>query len=120
MAKDTKNPRMSEIRKVVSYYVGGGRDVHFVLESELELMLDAIQKLHFSPGINPHNGQKTAMIFAIEVEAYVPDISHPYWWSCPSLNEDKNGATVLQFVSVKRLEFNYTPSEVTEGPTTTG
>lgn len=62
-----------------------------VHESQVEMFCEAILQLHYNPGINPHNREKTSEVITINVMRMEP--SGPYWWTGPSL-EGSDGATL--------------------------
>jgi len=56
---------------------------HLMHKDYVDEFKKASIKLHYSPGVNPHNGNKTAKIDRIEVRALEPQ--KPYWWARESL-----------------------------------
>ena len=87
-----------DLRKVILYFCGGGCSEHIVKTTDLAKFIEASQRLHYEPGINPHNGKVTARLSCIEVSKLVS--GGPYWWSTPSLKEngDPDGVEVFFWV----------------------
>jgi hypothetical protein len=70
--------------------------VHYMHESQVETFIAATVALHHSPGINPHNGIKTASLWEIKVCELGEQVS--YWWCDPTLmkNHSAQGAQINQ------------------------
>lgn len=82
---------------LVKLYMEGGPTAHIVAESDLYTLLTATLELHFEPGVNPHNHNKTSEIQFITAQVLRPQ--GPYWWSTPGLqdNEDPHGAVIFDW-----------------------
>jgi hypothetical protein len=96
---------ISQLRlvKVIFYHVDkhgtsipGDGNVHYMHESQVETFISATVALHHEPGINPHNGAKTASLWEIKVCGLDDDKS--YWWCDPTLksNNSAQGAKINQ------------------------
>lgn len=68
---------------------------YVVHKDEVDKIVEAQKRLHYSPGINPHNGNKTAEALSIDVCEFTA--TGPFWWSTPDLqnNKDSAGAIVM-------------------------
>lgn len=95
MTHPTTDPRLSEIRKVELAFHGTSPSSYLVLESEVERFVEACKRLHYKPGVNPHNGAQTAKLWKISVGPL--EFNGPYWWTVPSLarNDDPDGARII-------------------------
>lgn len=90
------NPTISELVMVVVHYKDGNHpDTKIVPKVDVEKFIEATKKLHHSPGINPHSKLKTAR--ATHIFVYGMEVSGPFWWSTPDLqqNYDPNGARII-------------------------
>lgn len=75
----------SDLRVVSMDWVDGAPTEHIVLASELTMFVEACKRLHFSPGVNPANGNETARIWRLRVSDLM---AHgPYWWAQPGLGD---------------------------------
>ena len=90
---DPKDYPISQLRivKVWFRHEDGGRRsdpaIHYMHQDEIDIFLEALVALHYSPGINPYNGGKTATLW--EVRACVLEqATRSYWWSSPTLSSD--------------------------------
>lgn len=102
--------------KVIIYFEGESR-IGLHLEQYIPLkdvgaFLEAAHRLHFRPGINPHNRKVTARLKKIEVfptTLTVADcnVQGPFWWTTPDLrrNYDPNGALILDVKTSLREQF---------------
>lgn len=82
--------------RFVHIYLGAEmtHSMRIVHQSQVETLLEAMLKLHFEPGINPHNGKKAAEL--MEVRVAEPQIGEPLWWTSPSLgSKDPAGARIV-------------------------
>ena len=70
---------------------------YIVAETQLATFMAALLKLHYEPGVNPHNGGKAAE--ALCITAAKLQTSGPYWRSVPDLqnNGDPNGAIIFDW-----------------------
>lgn len=53
---------------------------------EVDLLVAALVRLHFDPGVNPHNGRPAAKLFQVRVAT--PSLNGGFWWTGPSLKDD--------------------------------
>ncbi len=75
----------ADLRVVSIDWKDGNSTEHIVIAEQLDVFLEACKRLHFRPGINPHNGVETARMWRLrvaELRAY-----GPYWWAKPGLDE---------------------------------
>lgn len=95
----TTDLRLSDIRKVEVYFVGSSPSSYLVHVDDVAKFVEATKRLHFDPGVNPHQtdkrAAKCAKIWKIEVQTL--GFKGPYWWTMPSLGvgDDRNGARIL-------------------------
>jgi hypothetical protein len=88
-----------DIKNLVSVIVNWEDDSHasiyLVPKVDLKKFVIAQVKLHFEPGVNPHNGNSTKRISSIWFSEL--ELHGPYWWSTPDLgvNYDPAGAKVI-------------------------
>lgn len=79
--------KLADIRKVEIHWVSGSPTSYLVHVDEIAKFVEATVRLHFNPGINPHQtdrkARKCARIWKIEVQKLV--FKGPYWWSTPNL-----------------------------------
>lgn len=84
---------------MVSIYFEGVRTPteHMVLGTEWQKFVYATLRLHYVPGVNPHNNVHTARASRIVIK-YLR-ASGPYWWSTPHLEKsfDPAGASILSW-----------------------
>jgi hypothetical protein len=93
--KDCGNLRVSEIRKVTLNYVKSPPSTYLIPAAEVERFIEASKRLHWRPGVNPHNGNSTARIWQITVAEL--KFQGPYWWTTLGLqtNGDPAGAHIV-------------------------
>lgn len=84
---------VADLRIVAMDWVDGAPTEHMVLESQLDLFIEACKRLHFNPGINPANGVECARIWRLRVSEL--RAHGPYWWACPSLDSGNEGAFTI-------------------------
>ena len=82
----------------------------YVLKKDLEKLLRASYKLHVNPCRNPHSGVNCVKYTAIYVYDMGKFRSGQYWWTTPSLNWDKSGATVFDFANC--IEHSFSDSDL--------
>ncbi len=94
-----------DLRQVTLVFVDGSTTSHIVHKNDVERLVSASIKLHGYPGLNPHNGNKTAKARQIYVEQALR-VTGPHWWSTPNLrdNYDRSGASVYHW-SVKTTVY---------------
>jgi hypothetical protein len=61
--------------------------------ADVPLLVEALVKLHHDPGVNPHNGNKTARL--VRVRVGTPSLGDGYWWTGPTLEDDGPRARVV-------------------------
>lgn len=102
---------ISQLRKVSLYFrqegttnYAGLPTVHFIHESQLDVLLKATLELHYQPGFNPYSGFKAATLWEVRVEEF-PGRSDTFWWTKPGLGKDKTqvGAEVLYHQTSRRV-----------------
>lgn len=86
----------SDLRVVSLDFHSGSTTEHIVLSAHVDRLVAASKRLHFRPGVNPHNGNETSRIWRIRVSEL--RANGPYWWATPNLNEngDPAGAFIIQ------------------------
>ena len=69
--------------------------MHLVPKAHLERFKEATLKLHHDPGVNPHDGGKTARLY--QMTASPLQLAGPYWWTTPDLKSHghPSGATII-------------------------
>lgn len=93
------NTRIGDFRIVIISTVGKENYMHnaeYVLhKDEVDKFVEAQKRLHHDPGVNPHNGSKTAEVISIDVCEF--GATGPFWWSTPDLqnNQDPAGAIIM-------------------------
>lgn len=73
----------ADLRVVTLDWVNGVPTEHIVIADQVDAFVEACKRLHFDPGVNPHNGGSAARIWRLrvaELRAY-----GPYWWAQPDL-----------------------------------
>lgn len=90
-------------KNVVLIFENNSRSEYIIREDELETFLKASIKLHYSPGLNPHNKKRTAILTSIKIGSLVP--TGPFWWSTANLKENNNpgGAKIWEWGKKKEL-----------------
>lgn len=88
---------ISAITKICLDFVSGHSSEYFVPEQEAAKFIEASKRLHYAPGINPHNNQPTSKIWRIRKIEMA--ITGPHWWATPELNrnEDPAGARTIEW-----------------------
>ena len=71
------------LRKVTVTFKGGRTSSYIIHKWGLRNFVKAFVRLHYSPGINPHNGVTTTPITMITVALVC--VHWPYWWTTPNL-----------------------------------
>jgi hypothetical protein len=61
--------------------------------SDVQLLVEALTRLHHDPGVNPHNGKKAAKLVRITVAT--PALGDGYWWTGPTLQDQGPKARTL-------------------------
>lgn len=95
----TDDLKLSDFRKIEVYYVGSSPASYLLHVDDIDKFVKATVKLHFKPGINPHQtdkrARKCAKIWKIEVQKL--GFKGPYWWTMPNLgcNDETDGARIL-------------------------
>lgn len=85
---------IADVRQVTIYFYDGSHQ--FLIHKDgIEAFVEAQVKLHFEPGVNPHNQNKTKKIWKITSSELSYD--GPFWWSTPDLmkNGDPAGVKIL-------------------------
>lgn len=86
----------------VSTVIGGSPDnlakptIHMMHENDVKLFIEATLNLHYEPGINPYNGEKTSTVWEIRSEPV--RLRGKFWWTQPDLGKggkDARGATLF-------------------------
>jgi hypothetical protein len=97
---------ISQLRQVCVYYQGyqqGYQPAQLEPHSSTIILLsdhvgrfaEATVKLHWDPGVNPHNGNQTAVLGAMTVHELWQ--SGPYWHTTPDLQNNNDPAGAIQF-----------------------
>lgn len=88
---------IADLRLIILTYEDGLEEDRFVHKNSVDKFVEASMELHYQPGINPHNGGRAGKITRISVAK--PDISGPYWWSTPGLqqNYDPEGVPIIDW-----------------------
>lgn len=86
---------------IVEYLFQDNSTYHkeIVHRNEVDEFCEALLRLHYEPGVNPHNNGKTAKIIAINVLRCEP--RGAFWWTSPSL-DGEDGAMMFGASYVKR------------------
>lgn len=75
---------LSELAEVTVSYETSQPSKYIVPVADLDLFFAATIKLHYAPGVNPHNGNKTTR--ACRIEARALEVDNDYlWWADPLL-----------------------------------
>lgn len=83
---------VSELRKINVYFrVGSHVTQTYIHASEVEKYVKCLAELHYEPGINPYNVEKTATISHVESCSLV---FGEYWHATPGLGKDKTQTAV--------------------------
>lgn len=100
MAKD-----ITAITKIELHWVGGRTTEYLVPANEVPAFVQATQRLHYSPGINPHTGGATIKIWKITSRSMT--VGGPYWWTTLELqhNGDPAGARIIGFDNHETVLF---------------
>lgn len=85
---------ISDFREVRVSYENSQDNDYIVHKDEVEMLVEAIKRLHVDPGINPHNGRQTAK--AVKIASAQLTHDDPVWWTCPSLNKGTAGARLVR------------------------
>lgn len=84
---------LKNLRQVILYFTNDYHTYcphptkHIVMETDVQMLVDASVKLHYMPGINPHNKVDTARLWEITVAKL--GAFKTFWWSQPSLGLEK-------------------------------
>ena len=84
---------LAALRRVAWTLEGGERRDELVPVDEVELLVEAVLKLHHDPGTNPHSGRKATPLVHLAVGT--PRLGPGYWWSGPSLQDDAPQAQLV-------------------------
>lgn len=97
--------RITPITKIELHWVGGRTTEYLVPANEVPAFVQATQRLHFSPGINPHTGGATIKIWKITSRSM--NVGGPYWWTTLELhhNDDPAGARIIGFDNHETVLF---------------
>lgn len=86
----TPDTPLRDLRKVILYFqeqgIIGSPIAHLVHKDYVQDLVEASVKLHYSPGRNPHNGEKTSRLYYIECNQLLPDTVP--WWGVPDLTSE--------------------------------
>lgn len=87
--------KLSDVRQVTLHFVEGAGSTFLVPLAEVGRFVEASKRLHFKPGINPHNGVNTSKIWKITSASL--ECRGPFWWTVPDLqnNGDPAGARII-------------------------
>ncbi|MFH1631998.1 MAG: hypothetical protein ABIA47_03210 [bacterium] len=101
---------VADLREVALVYEDSDISTYLVHVDHVRRFTDASIKLHYDPGVNPHNGGKAARIKSVAVS--VPRFDGPYWWTTPSLDVDEdnmfqNGAMIISWT----VESTWSPEK---------
>ena len=77
---------LASMRRVEWTLEGGDRRDELVPADEVELLVEALLKLHHEPGVNPHNGRKATALVRLAIGT--PRLGPGFWWSGPTLQDD--------------------------------
>jgi len=77
--------------------------VYFVSKKDVDNMITATFRLHYEPGINPHNNKKADKIKMLKIEL---PTKHSYWWTSADLT-DQNPEQKAEI-----FEFGFGPEDV--------
>lgn len=65
--------------------------------TDVPMLLEALLKLHHSPGLNPHSGRPTARLVRVRVGK--ASLGEGYWWTGPTLQDDGLKARLVRWTS---------------------
>lgn len=90
--------RAEDLREFAVWWKGDSlhHDKYVIHKDHVDAMRDAFVALHHSPGVNPHNGERTAEIWKLECGPLLAN--GPFWWTTPDL-----AATPLEVVGALLL-----------------
>lgn len=95
---------ISQLRKVSLYFrqegttnYAGLPTVHFIHESQLDVLLKATLELHYQPGFNPYSGFKAATLWEVRVEEF-PGRSDTFWWARIRLRSEQRCSIIRLLV----------------------
>jgi hypothetical protein len=106
------SPSKDDVYQVELDY-GDHSKTYFVSFENVHKFILASARLHYYPGVNPHNGGQTVRIKEIRINKL--QVTGPYWWSAPDLKENfsPGGAVMLEW----RLFAKIDPVDVDEDET---
>ncbi len=91
----------------------GPNQIHLLCFEEIGKFIEASKQLHYYPGINPYNNQKTPKLKEILVSRLCT--TGPFWWTAPGLGNDvpkeqsyapPGGAILLEWRQRYRIPLN--------------
>jgi hypothetical protein len=65
--------------------------------TEVPILVEALLKLHHSPGVNPHSGRPTARLVRVRVGK--ASLGDGYWWTGPTLQDEGLKARLVRWTS---------------------
>lgn len=87
-AHKTGQTALTDVRQVKLYWIKSAPTDYMVLSSEVDTFVEATKRLHWKPGINPHNKHECSKIWRITVAPL--DFRGPFWWTVPDLQNDND------------------------------
>lgn len=103
---------------VTNYWQNNSSPSTYVVAlSQLRLFKEATLRLHHSPGINPHNKEKTMSLSRMTIRRLCKvreevKADGPFWWSTPNLKENYDHSGAMIFSGVNDAEWRDLPEEV--------
>ncbi len=84
-----------EVWKVECVFEGGLIATHFMAFENIGRFIEASNQLHYCPGINPHNNQRTPKMK--EILLWKLRTSGPLWWTTPGLGKNDDGGYISAY-----------------------
>jgi hypothetical protein len=82
-------------------------EVHLLHERDVATFIEAQEKLHVNPGVNPHNLNRTSPMTYLTVEKIDHTRDASYWWCNPKLTDtrDGTGAVLIGWQEVESKHY---------------
>lgn len=65
--------------------------------TDVPMLIEALIKLHHSPGVNPHSGRRTARLVRVRVGK--ASLGEGYWWTGPTLQDEGLKARLVRWTT---------------------
>ncbi len=94
---------LSRLRRVEWLLEGAATPrAELVPAEDVELLVEAVLRLHRDPGRNPHSGRPAARLRRLTVGT--PYLHEGYWWTAPALDERSPKARVVAWRTTTRYQ----------------